>query len=110
MTYIYKLQDMVKGWFIGDFEPVVIKTGAVEVAVKTYKQGDYEDSHHHRIATEVTVIISGKVEMKGRLYMEGDIIQIDPYESTDFRALEDTVTCVVKYPGAKDDKYVDKEP
>jgi anti-sigma factor ChrR (cupin superfamily) len=108
MIYVYRLQDMVKGWFIGDFQPTVIKTDAVEVAIKKYKQGEYEESHHHRIATEVTTIVSGKVEMNGRVYVEGDIIQIDPYDSTDFRALTDAVTCVVKHPGAKDDKYVDK--
>jgi quercetin dioxygenase-like cupin family protein len=101
-----KLDRMVKGWFVGNFEPTVIKTNDVEVAVKKYKAGDYESAHYHKIATEITVIISGEVEMNGKKFIEGDIIVIEPNEPTDFRVLKDTITAVVKYPGANNDKYL----
>lgn len=101
------LNEMVKGWFIGNFEPSLLKTNDVEVAVKKYKKGDYEDSHYHKIATEFTVIISGRVKMNGIEYKAGDIIVMEPNESTDFEALEDnTVNVVVKIPGANNDKYL----
>lgn len=101
------LNEMVKGWFIGNFEPSLLKTNDVEVAVKKYKKGDYEDSHYHRIATEFTVIISGRVKMNGIEYKAGDIVVMEPNESTDFEALEDnTVNVVVKIPGANNDKYI----
>lgn len=101
------LQDMIKGWFIGNFEPSLLKTNDVEVAVKKYARGDYEESHYHKIATEFTVIISGKVRMNGVEYSAGDIIVMEPNESTDFECLEDgTVNIVVKIPGASNDKYV----
>ncbi|MDN5053006.1 cupin domain-containing protein [Aliarcobacter butzleri] len=103
---IAKLDDMIKGWFIGNFEPTLIKTNDVEVAVKEYKKGDYEEKHYHKIATEITVIVSGKVRMNGIEYSKGDIIVIEPNEATDFEALEDTVNTVVKFPGANDDKYL----
>lgn len=103
---ISKLDDMVKGWFIGNFKPTLIKTNDMEVAVKSYKKGDYEDKHYHKIATEITVVVSGKVNMNGIIYNQGDIITIEPNESTDFRALEDTICTVVKYPGASNDKYL----
>lgn len=100
------LNEMVKGWFIGNFEPSLLKTNDVEVAVKKYKKGDYEDSHYHRIATEFTVIISGRVKMNGIEYKAGDIVVMEPNESTDFEALEDnTVNVVVKIPGANNDKF-----
>lgn len=103
-----KLNDMVKGWFVGNFEPSLLKTNDVEVAVKTYNKGDKEKSHHHKIATEITVIISGCVKMNGVKYRKGDIIVMEPNESTDFEALEDnTQNVVVKYPGANNDKYED---
>ena len=101
-----KLEDMVKGWFIGSFEPTLIKTNDVEVAVKEYKKGDYEDYHYHKVATEITVIISGRVRMNGIEYVKGDIIVIEPNEATDFEALEDSINAVVKYPGASNDKYL----
>ncbi|MDF7667518.1 hypothetical protein PT273_06625 [Orbaceae bacterium ESL0727] len=104
---IANLNDMVKGWFIGNFEPSLLKTNAVEVAVKTYKKGDFEEAHFHKIATEYTVIISGRVKMNGVEYGAGDIIVMEPNESTDFECLEDgTTNVVVKLPGANNDKYI----
>jgi len=102
---VLKLDDMTKGWFVGDFEPTLIKTQDVEVAVKTYKKGDTEERHYHKIATEITVVVSGKVKMNDIEYSAGDIIVMEPCESTDFEALEDSVNTVVKLPGAVDDKY-----
>tara|TARA_B100000941_G_C28473164_1_gene537614 strand:+ start:966 stop:1289 length:324 start_codon:yes stop_codon:yes gene_type:complete len=102
----YKLQDMVGGWFIGNFDPSLLKTEDVEVAVKDYKIGSYEDSHFHKIAKEITVIVKGKVLMNGVEYKQGDIIVIEPGESTDFEVLEETITTVVKIPGATNDKYL----
>ena len=29
-----RLENMTKGWFVGDFKPAVLRTDAVEVAVK----------------------------------------------------------------------------
>lgn len=104
---IAKLNDMIKGWFIGNFEPSLCKTNDVEVAVKTYKKGDIEDKHYHKIATEYTVVISGRVKMNGTEYVSGDIIVMEPNEETDFECLEDgTVNVVVKLPGANNDKYL----
>ena len=102
----YHLESMVKGWFVGSFTPTLIDTDKVEVAVKTYKRGDSEEAHYHKVATEITVIVSGKVKMNGVEYGAGDIIVIEPLESTDFVALEDSVNTVVKFPGAKNDKYL----
>ncbi|AXX91790.1 hypothetical protein CPU12_11475 [Malaciobacter molluscorum LMG 25693] len=103
---VAKLEDMIKGWFVGNFDPTLIKTNEVEVAVKEYKKGECEEKHYHKIATEITVIVSGKVKMNGIEYSKGDIIVIEPFETTDFEALEDTVNTVVKFPGANDDKYL----
>lgn len=101
----YLLSSMTKGWFIGDFSPTIIKTQAVEVAIKQYRKGDHEDRHHHKIATEVTAIITGKCRMNGALLEAGDILVIEPGEDTDFEVLEDVTTVVIKYPGAQNDKY-----
>ncbi len=41
-------------------------------------------------------------------YNEGSIIIMEPGEKTDFLAVTDTITVVVKLPGANNDKYIDK--
>jgi quercetin dioxygenase-like cupin family protein len=97
---------MIKGWFVGDFKPTAFATNAAEVAVKNYRAGDHEGLHHHKIAHEITMIQSGRVRMNSQEYGAGDVIVIAPNEATDFLALDDTVTVVVKVPGALDDKYL----
>lgn len=106
----YKLDDMTRGWFVGDFTPTVLATRAAEVGIKHYRAGEREARHYHQIAQEITVIQSGRVQMNGVEYSSGDIIVIKPMESTDFVVLEDTVTVVVKVPGAVDDKYLGEAP
>lgn len=105
---IASLNNMVKGWFVGNFEPTLYRTNDVEVAVKYYKAGDCEAAHYHKIATEITVIVEGTVQMFGQNFGEGSIIIVDPNDVTDFFAVTDAVTAVVKLPGANDDKYVVK--
>jgi quercetin dioxygenase-like cupin family protein len=101
-----RLQDMVKGWFVGGFHPAAFSTGACEVGVKRYKAGDHEAAHYHKLATEITLVLSGIVSMRDQTWKEGDIIVLEPGDVTAFKALTDTVTVVVKVPGVLDDKYV----
>ncbi len=103
-----RLHDMTKGWFVGPFTPTVHATDACEVAVKHYKAGDREGMHHHKIATEITVVQQGQVRMFGGTWIAGDIIVLEPGEATDFEALTDAVCVVVKTPGAINDKYPGK--
>ncbi len=104
-----KLDEMVGGWIVGDFEPTCLKTGACEVACKHYEAGAVEAAHVHRIATEITLIASGRVRMNGRTFGAGDIIMLEPGEATDFQALERATTVVVKMPSVAGDKYLVSE-
>lgn len=101
-----KLEHMVKGWFVGSFKPAAFHTDACEVAVKVYKEGDCEAKHFHKIATEVTVVISGRIRMCDREWCAGDIVTLKPGEITDFFALTDVTSVVVKVPSVIDDKYI----
>ncbi len=100
------LSEMIKGWFVGGFQPSVVQTNDLEVAVKHYKAGDKEEMHYHKLATEVTVIVSGRVRMCGQEFGPGCIVTLEPNEPTDFEALTDAVNVVVKLPGAANDKYL----
>jgi quercetin dioxygenase-like cupin family protein len=102
----YRLDEMTRGWFVGGFQPTAFSTQAVEVGVKRYKAGDREQAHFHRIATEITLILSGRVVMFEKEWSEGDIIVVEPNDATSFEALTDAVTVVVKAPGALNDKYL----
>jgi len=103
---IHNLNQMINGWFVGDFENSALRTKDFEVAVKFYKAGDMEGRHVHQIATEITVILHGQVKMCGQVLQHGDIITLKPGESTAFEAITDVTTVVVKTPSVIGDKYV----
>ncbi|GAB1584227.1 cupin domain-containing protein [Phyllobacterium phragmitis] len=101
-----RLTDFKRGWYVGGFAPTLYKTTDVEVAVQTFAAGEKEPVHCHKIATEITVIVSGRARMNTMTLEAGDIVELSPGEYSDFEALEDTVTTVVKIPGALNDKYL----
>jgi anti-sigma factor ChrR (cupin superfamily) len=102
---VHKLDDMVRGWFVGDFEPTVHRSSEVEVAIKAYSAGETEARHVHRIATELTAVVSGSVHMDGADLHAGDIVEIAPGQPSDFLALTDAVVVAVKLPAVAGDKY-----
>lgn len=102
---IYNLSEMTKGWFIGPFSPTLFNTKDFECAVKRYSAGDREAAHFHRVATEYTVIAEGTVRMGGIIYGRDSVLIIQPGEATDFEAITDTITFVVKVPAIAGDKY-----
>ena len=102
---IDNLKTMNSGWFIGNFLPNVVREENFEIAVKSYKAGDKEDWHVHKIAYEITVILNGIARMNGREFYHGDIIKLEPGEGTDFEAISDLQTVVVKSPSVIGDKY-----
>ena len=103
-----KLHNMIGGWLIGNFCPSIYKTKEFEVGIKTYKKNQFEAKHHHKIATEVTAIISGSAKFNNHILHEGEVIKIEPGESIKFIPLTDCVTLVVKWPSVKGDKYLDE--
>jgi hypothetical protein len=102
---VFKLSEMTKGWFVGAFAPTALQSEAAEVAVKTYAAGALEARHLHKIATEVTLILSGRARMNDLVLNAGDIVRIEPGQDTDFEALTDVTTVVVKTPSVAGDKY-----
>ncbi len=103
---VFKISQMKGGWFVGDFEPSLCRTPAVEVAIKEYEAGASELSHYHAVATEFTAVVSGVVEMSGTRLVAGEVARINPGEHTDFRALTKATTVVVKMPSVANDKFL----
>ena len=99
------LRDMHRGWIVGDFEPSCLRTTACEVACQHFQAGEVEAEHVHRLATELTLIVSGKAVMAGRELTAGDILVLAPGDPAGFRAIKPTTTLVVKMPSVPGDKY-----
>ena len=102
---LYNLLNFTKGWFVGNFTPTIISSDEVEIAIKRYKANDHDNAHHHLIADEITVVVDGVVKMNNIIYNKDDVILIEKGDVTDFTALTNAITCVVKIPCIKGDKY-----
>ena len=107
MNHFY-LKDMVKGWFVGNFSPTAFESSACEVSLKIYNAGEKEPLHHHKISTEITLVITGTIKMADKIWNAGDIIVLNPGEATDFEAITQSTNIVVKIPSSKNDKYLGK--
>ncbi|MCL6707221.1 hypothetical protein M8R20_09445 [Pseudomonas sp. R2.Fl] len=100
------LADMVGGWFVGDFDPSVVKTRDFEVGVKHYRAGARDPAHYHKIAREITVVVSGTVRMLDKVWEAGSIVVIPPGVPNEFEAITDATLTIVKIPSARNDKYL----
>lgn len=103
---IYSLDQFTGGWFIGDFEPSIFRNNTFEVSVKNFSKGSKEPLHFQNIATEITIVCKGKILICKQMLNAGEIIEIEPQESCDFEALEDSILVCIKYPSIPQDKIV----
>lgn len=99
------INNFTGGWFIGNFEPSLLKDGGFEASVKTHKKDENWPVHYHKIATEYNVIVSGNMTIQNQNLKTGDVFVLKPYEVADPIFHEDTVIVCIKYPGAINDKY-----
>jgi len=100
------IKDFIKGWVVGDFEPSILKTKDIEIGLKYYKKGQIDEDHYHKIITEYTIIVFGKVKMLNNFYSDGDIIKIIPLQTNKFECIEDACVLVIKNPSITNDKYI----
>ena len=92
------------GWFIGNFEPTVLKTEGFEVGYLFRPKG-IEQPHYHALATEYNFLVSGSMSLNGQDLVPGDIFIIEPNEVAYPEFYEDSYLICVKTPSAPTDKY-----
>jgi hypothetical protein len=102
----FKLEDFFKGWVVGDFSPSLLRNSGFEVAVKNFEKGEVEPAHMQLIATELTIVVSGRIRLGDQYLTDGDIALIPPNEVADFEALSKCSLVCIKYPSIPNDKVV----
>lgn len=108
--YTKSLDEFVRGWVIGDFEPSLLRTKEFEVGVIRHPKGEKWPKHLHKEATEYNILVSGKM-----IIMEGDygwpihapkVFVIPSGEAIKPIFIEDCVVVTIKVPSAIGDKYI----
>jgi quercetin dioxygenase-like cupin family protein len=102
---ITKIADYMRGWFIGDFEPTVLRTKDFEVGVLSHHKGEHWASHYHKDSVEYNVLISGKMIIRGQELNSGDVFVFEKGEIADPVFLEDCTVVCVKVPSIPSDKF-----
>lgn len=100
-----RIERFTNGWFIGDFEPSLIRTKDFEISVMQHKKGAPLPLHYHHLVEEMNVFVSGSMTQNGHLLTPGDIFIFEKDEVSDAVVHEDSVTVVIKVPSVIGDKY-----
>lgn len=101
---VYNIADFKSGYFIGDFEPSVLRTGAFEVCYMRHYAGQKWDSHYHAQMTEYNYIIRGVMEINKHPLSQGQLFVLEPYEVSEPIFHTDVELIVVKVPSIPKDK------
>ena len=106
---VYKINNMIGGWFVGDFEPTAYRTEDFEVSYKIHPKNEVWDVHYHKEADEINFLIKGKMIIQGKEMKGGDIFVIKKYEIADPDFIEDCHIVCVKTKSVKGDKHCIQE-
>ena len=110
--YLNKLEiitnNKLGGWFVGCFEPNLIKREDIEVGIKKIPSNTNPDYHYHKIKTEYTILLEGKIVcVKDNIEVEaGSIIKLLPYEKNDQFFPIESLILVINTPSIQGDKYI----
>lgn len=98
------LSRMRGGWWIGNFEPSVLKTAQFEVAYKVHRQGEDWPLHFQHEATEYNLLVEGQLQIDEQVFQAGDIFIIRPKRLVKPLFLTNCALVVVKVPSLPQDK------
>jgi len=99
-----KLTDFTNGWFLGNFEPSLMKTD-FEVGLQIHERGEFHRDHFHKLYTEFNLIVEGTLIINGQQFSEGDIFVLYPYEISQVEYLTDVKILVARNGSDPNDKY-----
>jgi hypothetical protein len=100
-----RLEDMKRGWLIGDFSPSILRTSAFEVAYLNHKKDEVWAPHVHMIADEYNVLICGSMKLNNEELSQGDIFIIKKGMLVKPTFYEDCEILCIKVPSIPTDKY-----
>lgn len=101
----YDLNQYVRGWFIGNFEPSLIKTAQLEIGLLTHNKNEKWDFHYHTEADEVNFLLEGRMLLNEQVIEKGMQFIIYKNQIACPVFLEDCKVLCIKTPSVPTDKY-----
>ena len=103
---MYKIEDMFRGWFVGNFEPSVMKNTGFEIGYLFHKKGEKWLTHYHNNLIEVNLLIDGKMILNDLEINKNEIFVIDKKVLACPIFLEDCYIICIKIPQMVGDKVI----
>ena len=98
----------LKDWVVEKSHGTIARQNISSVSLKDIREGGHA-AVANILESQVqgnTVIINGKALMNGKILTGGDVLHLEPGDSSDFECLEDCDIAVVKSPSIIGDKYL----
>ena len=102
---VNRLEDMKRGWLIGDFTPSILRTKDFEVAYLHHKKDEVWPAHVHNAANEYNVLIRGSMRLNNEELSQGDIFIVKKNMLTKAVFYEDCEILCIKVPSIPTDKF-----
>ena len=102
---VWFVDSFVRGWFIGDFEPSILRTKTWEMALLKHSKNEKWDFHYHAQADEVNVLLSGRMMLNGREIRSRNVFTIPKKQIACPLFLEDCMILCIKTPSVIGDKF-----
>lgn len=103
---ILDVNNIVRGWFVGNFDNTLYKTDACEVAYKYHFSGEDWPAHFHEHSDEINYLVTGQMEINGQKMEAPCVFIIRKGEVAKPRFITAVTLIVVRVPGIPHDKIV----
>ena len=104
-SYI-NLCDYTRGWLIGNFIPSIEKNMDYEVGYLRHTKNSFWSYHYHKVATEINILVKGKMIINNITYEQNDIFIINKNVISCPIFLDDCEIICIKNPSIPGDKYI----
>ena len=98
------IDDFFKGWFVGNFEPSLLKAN-FEVGFHQHVAGEHHQDHFHKLGTEINLMVEGRIKINDQEFGPGDIFVLEPFELSQCEYLTDVKLVVVRNISDPNDKF-----
>lgn len=101
---IAHIDDFFKGWFVGNFEPSLLKAN-FEVGFHQHTAGEFHGDHFHKKGTEINLVVEGTIKINDKTFGPGEIFVLEPFEVSQCEYLTDVKLVVVRNISDPNDKF-----
>jgi len=106
MSKKVNIDEYVRGWLIGDFEPSIKRTTDYEIGVLTHKQGEKWPFHYHKESREINILLSGEMIINNQSIKRNTLFIFEKGMISCPLFLTDCIVLCIKVPSLPGDKWI----